>query len=150
MKGIRTATIDDVPQIMGLESISLKHPWAMDDIVALMDKPGENSGKVAILYEDNSVVASYVGASYVLDECEIGNVCTHPDYRRQGLAQAVLEQLINKCAELKIESVFLEVSSQNAGAIALYRKIGFEQYNMRRNYYGEGDDALLFVYKIQL
>ena len=118
------------------------------DIKALMDEPSGVTGKIAVVAEIDGIVASYIGASYILDECEIGNVCTHPDYRRQGAAEAVLRELISRCVALNIQSIFLEVSSTNDGAIALYKKLGFTQYNMRADYYGKGDDALLFVYKI--
>ena len=144
----RTATLADVPAILQMEAISIKHPWSEDDIKALMDEPSGVAGKIAVVVEIDGAVASYIGASYILDECEIGNVCTHPDYRRQGAAEAVLRELISRCAALNIQSVFLEVSSTNDAAIALYKKLGFTQYNMRADYYGKGDDALLFVYKI--
>lgn len=143
----RVATIDDVDSILNMESISLKHPWDEADIRALMDAPSEISGKIALIAEVDGNPAAYVGASYILDECEIGNICTHPSYRRMGAAYGLLVSLKERCKKLGVESVFLEVSSTNDGAIALYKKFGFEQYNMRRDYYGKGDDALLFVYK---
>ena len=122
----------------------MKHPWGEDDIRSLVT----SSGKFAIVAQADSSPIAYVGASYVLDECEIGNICTHPDFRRQGAAKALLEMLFTKCKSLGITKVFLEVSSVNYGAISLYEKLGFTKYNMRKDYYGKGDDALLFVYEI--
>lgn len=143
----RGATMADVDSIVNMEAVSLNHPWGRSDIEALMNEPSENAGKIAIIAEVDGVPVAYVGAAYILDECEIGNVCTHPDYRRLGAAYGLLEELKNKCKELDIGSIFLEVSSTNDGAISLYKKFGFEQYNLRKDYYGKGDDALLFVYR---
>lgn len=148
MISIRSATRDDIVPIMNIEALSLKHPWVEEDIASLMDEPSSVSGKIAVVAQENSDVIAYVGASYVLDECEIGNVCTHPDYRRRGAARAVLEELFLRCQKLGIQQIFLEVSSTNIAAIELYKVLGFEQYNTRSNYYGAGDDALLFVYKL--
>jgi len=42
-----------------------------------------------------------------------------------------------------IKKVFLEVEHDNVPAIALYEKYGFVRYGYRRDYYGQGKDAVL-------
>ena len=146
----RKATPGDIPSIMEMEALSLKHPWSESDINSLMNPPTEVAGKIAIVAQQDETPIAYIGASYVCDECEIGNVCTHPSYRRMGAAKGLFDELISICKEQSIEKIFLEVSSTNEAAIALYKSIGFVQYNIRPNYYGSGDDALLFVYNLYL
>jgi ribosomal protein S18 acetylase RimI-like enzyme len=50
-----------------------------------------------------------------------------PDMRRQGVAQALIEALLRSAAQV-VEQLTLCVVKDNAGAIALYRKLGFEVY----------------------
>lgn len=137
--------IEKVHEITALEAVCLKHPWASDDVKNLL----VDDNKVAVgAYATNRTLAGYVGASFVLDEAEIGNVCVLSKYRRRGIASMVLAKLFEKLKSNGVKTVFLEVEDGNEPAIALYEKIGFVRYSTRRGYYGEGRDALL--YKIAL
>jgi GNAT superfamily N-acetyltransferase len=55
----------------------------------------------------------------------LGNVTTHPDFRGQGLGTAVCAKL---CQALlcTVDHIGLNVKADNAGAIASYRRLGFE------------------------
>jgi ribosomal-protein-alanine N-acetyltransferase len=61
-------------------------------------------------------LVSYLMYSHVLDEVSILNVAVHPDYRRQGLAAAMLSWLNQHAKELGVKKVFLEVSRSNQKA----------------------------------
>jgi len=68
-------------------------------------------------------------------------------YRRQGIADALLEALCARAAALDLAFLTLEVRASNAPAIALYRKHGFQTVGQRRNYYQKPDeDALLMTW----
>ena len=58
----------------------------------------------------------------------------------------MMESLIEEARDRKITSVFLEVRPSNSAAIALYRKLGFNELGIRKDYYPakEGrEDALM-------
>jgi len=55
---------------------------------------------------------------------EISGVCTHPDYQGRGLARRLMMKLIGRQMQ-RHETPFLHVMSDNAGAHALYRRMGF-------------------------
>jgi ribosomal-protein-alanine N-acetyltransferase len=56
-----------------------------------------------------------------------------------------MAEMLRRCEELGVVAGFLEVRTSNAGAIALYRRFGFEQKGVRKGYYPDnGEDALLF------
>jgi ribosomal-protein-alanine N-acetyltransferase len=59
-----------------------------------------------------------------------------------------MNELLSRLREMGVKQVFLEVRDNNAPAIALYEKTGFEKISVRRDYYGTGSDAL--IYKIEL
>lgn len=101
----------------------------------------------------NSATQSYVAqaggravgfCSYlVTDDAELLFVCTHPSFRRQGIATALLSRTMDKLPE-RINSIVLEVRSKNEGAISLYEKLGFEKLGIRKNFYSTpADDAVV-------
>lgn len=91
-------------------------------------------------------LAAFLGAHVIGDEAEIVNLATYPAYRRLGLAAALIEALFFSHPGLK--QVFLEVRASNAAAQALYEKMGFSRYAVRRNYYEKPDeDAILMRYQ---
>lgn len=79
----------------------------------------------------------------VADEAEILTIGVVPPARRCGVARLLLTRVIEEARALGVESLFLEVRSQNEGAIGLYGTAGFETVGARRRYYKDGDDALI-------
>lgn len=54
-------------------------------------------------------------------------MAVHPDFRRQGIAQAVLSALLKSAREYAVEQFWLLVTASNTGAQALYRRTGFAE-----------------------
>lgn len=57
---------------------------------------------------------------------EISAVCTHPDHRGRGLAAALMRAVGDRILR-EGDTPFLHAYASNTGAIALYRKLGFER-----------------------
>jgi len=55
----------------------------------------------------------------------LGNIVTHPAYRRRGYARQVMARLCQSVLE-KVEHVGLNVKADNDAAIACYARLGFE------------------------
>lgn len=85
----------------------------------------------------------------VVDELHITAVAVHPDHRRIGLGRGVLEALLTAARVAGAEMATLEVSSANGAGKALYASLGFSDVALRRNYYRNGDDALIKVIKLR-
>jgi ribosomal protein S18 acetylase RimI-like enzyme len=58
---------------------------------------------------------------------EISGVCTHPDFQGKGYARRLMIKLIRRQI-LRGETPFLHVMRDNAGAHALYERMGFRDY----------------------
>jgi ribosomal-protein-alanine N-acetyltransferase len=72
------------------------------------------------------------------------NVAVAPDRQRRGIASALLGRLFELTADDDRRGYTLEVRVSNAGAIALYERLGFEQRGVRRGYYTDNrEDALI-------
>jgi ribosomal-protein-alanine N-acetyltransferase len=77
------------------------------------------------------------------DEVHILNLAVHPEIRRGGTGRALVQRVLDDAAASRATSVSLEVRPENEAGIALYRSLGFAEIGRRRNYYGQGQDALI-------
>lgn len=140
----RRGVSSDVTRIYKLEKQCMEHPWTETLIADLFTNPYGG----ALVVEQDSELIGYVGFTYVLDEMEIGNICVLKEYRRRGLAQELFKKLFVLAKESEIKKIFLEVNSNNIPAQTLYSKLGFKQYSVRKNYYGNQQDALMMVFEL--
>ena len=94
------------------------------------------------VYKNNRAMA-YIILSHVFEEAEIFHVYVLDQFRRQGYAQAILVELINFCKHREIRKIFLELRQSNKKAYGLYQKQGFVDLSIRKNYYPDGEDAIV-------
>ena len=120
-----------VSPIAELEKICFSDPWSENSIAYELTS---HLSFWLVAVEDGTVVG-YIGSQSVLGEADMMNVAVHPDHRRKGIAEALVNGLSR---ELKLRDnvcLTLEVRDSNAPAIALYEKLGFTQVGLRKNYY---------------
>lgn len=97
-----------------------------------------------LLYEDDNCVKGYLLYSIMYERMEVEQLYVHPNYRRRGIASALLDHLIKTAHQNQIQNISLEVRQSNNAAIALYQKFLFIQVGVRSHYY-QGEDAILMV-----
>ena len=132
-----------IPQIEHLERQCFSLPWTAEQ---LKDQLKDNQHEFIAAFAPDGTVLGYVGMMYVLDEGYISNVAVSPEYRRQGIADALIDRLCIICRGLELSFVTLEVRAGNMPAIALYEKHGFHRVGLRKNYYERPkEDALLMT-----
>jgi [ribosomal protein S18]-alanine N-acetyltransferase len=88
-------------------------------------------------------IVAYAGAMLRKPTADIQTIAVDTRYRRRGLAQRLLGELLAEADECGCSEVLLEVSADNAGAISLYESEGFEVIARRSSYYAPGHDALI-------
>ncbi len=129
-----------VAQIADLEKLCFSDPWSEKSIET------ELSCRLSlwlVALEEDKVVG-YVGSQTVIDETDMMNIAVHPDYRRRGIAEKLINALVCALREKGSHGLTLEVRASNAPAIALYEKLGFAQVGRRPNYYrNPKEDALI-------
>ena len=120
-----------VPAIAEIEKLCFNDPWSEKSIASEL---GNRLSLWLVALEGERVVA-YVGSQSVLGETDMMNIAVHPDCRRQGIAEALVNSLVEALREKGNHSLMLEVRASNAPAKALYEKLGFIQVGLRKNYY---------------
>ena len=126
-----------------LEATCFSDPWSRNQL----QEECENSlAKVLVAVDDDGRVMGYAGLHYVIDEAGITNVSVFPEDRRHGVAKALMQELDRFCRTSNMAFLTLEVRASNAGAIALYEKLGFQNVGTRKNFYTHPtEDALLMT-----
>jgi ribosomal protein S18 acetylase RimI-like enzyme len=70
----------------------------------------------------------------------VASLAVHPEYRRRGTARLLLAA----CEEaLGTRRVRLTLRTSNEAALALYRSAGYQQVDVWRKYYRDGEDGLV-------
>lgn len=95
-----------------------------------------------VAYEPEKGVVGFIigyasgrmGAIYTLD--------VHPDYRGQGIGFQLIAALERELIAVGAEAIKLEAALENPEALELYRRAGYRERELIRNYYGRGKDAV--------
>lgn len=127
----RRMTEEDIPQIVEMEKAYFSDPWSSFAFQSELKNPFS----VWIVAVDQGKVAGYVGSQTVIDSSDMMNIAVAESYRRQGVAQMLIEKLIDELKERQSMYLLLEVRVSNTPAISLYEKMGFQQIGLRPKYY---------------
>ena len=136
-------TETQLEQIEAIERQCFSCPWTLEQ---LRSQLSDDRHVFLAAVAENGAVLGYVGMMFVLDEGYISNVAVAPDFRRQGVADALISDLMTRAEELSLAFVTLEVRAGNEPAKALYAKHGFVPVGRRKNYYDlPKEDAILMT-----
>lgn len=129
-----------VAQVAELEKACFADPWSERSIASELTNP-LSCWYVAL---DGDRLVGYVGSQSVLGWADMMNLAVDTDYRRRGVAEMLVNTLIDDLKSSDVTCLTLEVRASNAPAIALYGKLGFLQVGRRPNYYhNPKEDALI-------
>ena len=142
---IRLMNTEDLDQVMEVESNSFSIPWSRD---AFFNEIETNHFATYIVIEEDGKVIGYCGVWIIVDEAHITNIAVLPSYRGQGLGDKLMRSMIEIAKEMGARTMTLEVRVSNTPAQSLYRKFGFQEGGIRKNYYSDNqEDALVMWVK---
>ena len=128
-------------QILGIESESYDNPWSYQSFLNEINNEVSSNW----VYIEDAKLRGYMFGWIIQGDYHINNIAVKVSNRRKGLAKKMIDNII---FSPKIENIYLEVSRLNDYAIRLYEKIGFIKNGVRKKYYSNGADAIL--YKMEL
>lgn len=73
------------------------------------------------------------------------SVAVMPDFRRMGIASALVQDALSALSSLRADECYLEVRISNDSAIALYKKLGFITSRTIPRYYYDSSDACVMA-----
>ena len=140
---MRPAVEEDLPVLVKLEEeLFPNSPWPESEFRYELH---ENPFSHLMVTEEDGTIIGYIDWWILYEQAQLANIAVASGARRRGIARAMLEECIRTVTEAGCEYLSLEVRVSNAPAIALYRSFGFLDASIRRNYYENGEDAILMV-----
>ncbi len=144
---IEKMQVRDLDRVMEIEALAYPTPWSRR---AFQSEITDNSYAHYFVVRHRGLIVGYVGMWVILEESHITNIAVHPDYRRRGIARFVLETMFQKAKELGSTKMTLEVRVSNAGAIRLYKSLGFVDRGLRKGYYTDTREDAIIMWKDDL
>ena len=133
MTAIRRGGADDLDAAAAIQEASPGAArWRVADYL-------EQDFRVAI--EGNRIVGFLVARALADDEREILNLAVAPDFRRKGVARALLDNAFKGFRG----AVFLEVRESNKVAPEFYKSLGFKDLSKRPGYYGSPSESAIVM-----
>lgn len=130
-------------QAAQLEAMCFSHPWTLEMLEDELENP---LSSFIVAYGSNDLVLGYAGLTVVAGEGYINNIAVRQEYRRQGVASALLGVFLRFAEAQGLAFLTLEVRPSNIAAKNLYMKHGFAQVGRRKNYYDDPkEDALIMT-----
>ncbi len=123
-----------LPAVMAIEQSVYPFPWTHGNFVDSLA-----AGHVAhVLRTSAGALAGYSVAMAGVQEMHLLNLTVAAPWQGRGHARAMLDALVAQCRRDGHLALWLEVRPSNARARQVYRRYGFEEVGLRRNYYPAG------------
>lgn len=105
----------------------------------------ENKSSIYIVAKLNSEIVGFAGIWDGIDQMHITNIVVKKSFRRKGIANLLLNELISITKDLNKSELTLEVNELNIPAQNLYLKNGFKNLGLRKNYYNNSENAIIMT-----
>jgi ribosomal-protein-alanine N-acetyltransferase len=135
----------DVPSVLAIERVSFPSPWQESTFRGeIQHRP--ISYPLVVVHSTLNRVIGYIIYWQIGEEVQVSNIAVHPDFRRLGIGEQVLRQVIEEIKFRGGKLITLEVRPSNTGALHLYKKLGFRMISVRKGYYSyPPEDAFVFA-----
>ena len=133
---------EEIDDILAIEQASFTNPWTREMYVAELKNQGVSFFFLA--RDKNRRIVGFCSFWRVLDELHINNLAVLPEFRRSGIATALLRRVLAEAVRLGTRRTMLEVRRSNVPAQELYQRFGFTVSGVRSKYYtNPPEDALV-------
>jgi ribosomal-protein-alanine N-acetyltransferase len=126
------ASARDAGTIAVLHAASFRRGWSDGEVEQLLLDANVIADRALV----GRALAGFILTRHAADEAEILSIAVDKRMRGRGLGRKLLQRNLQRLAGLGVCSVFLEVGADNASALGLYERMGFEQVGKRERYYG--------------
>jgi len=145
LPGIRPMRQTDVPVIAGIERATYDFPWTpkifRDCLLA---------GYTNVVLEHGRIPVGYGIMSVAAGEAHLLNLCVVRAFRGRGHGRRLLVYLMECARSSAADRIYLEVRPSNREALTLYRRAGFHEIGVRKDYYrasGGREDAIVLMHQ---
>ena len=132
----------DIANVVEVETKCFEIPWSKESF----ENELKNKLALYLVAKVDEKAVGYIGVWKIFDEGHITNVAVHPDFRGNGLARALISELLSLCRKDGIISFTLEVRESNIVAQNLYKSFGFVECGKRKAYYSDNNEDAIIMW----
>jgi ribosomal-protein-alanine N-acetyltransferase len=152
---LRKFVPDDLQNVMQINRVTLPENYTDFFFVDLHQRfpetfiVAEQDGKIiGYIMCRIEVGLSNFGFGGLVRKGHVVSIAVLSQYRRKGVAQAIINRALQGMEYYKAKQAFLEVRVTNESAISLYKRLGFEITRTINGYYSDGEDAYVMTKKL--
>lgn len=141
---VRPLTEDDLENVVEIEAASFTEPWPLHMFQSELAQPS----RVYRAVDRSGSLCGYAGMMLVGEDAHIVTLAVMPGERRRGVGSLLMVSLIEAARVHGTRNLTLEVRRSNDAAQDLYRRFGFEEVGLRRDYYRTEDAVVMWAVDI--
>ena len=132
---IRFIVRNDMPEVLAIEREAFRHPWYPDDFFSVL----RERCCMGIVATVRKLVVGYAITELRPNGMRVLNMAVRREYRRQGIASAILQRIQTGITESKLERIAALVSEENVEAQVFFKACGFQWTRTQPKPYREND-----------
>ncbi len=137
---LRDARPADLDAVAELERASFPVPWKKEYFASEVGAPHRFN---RVVRTSSGLLAGYVFCAFAGGEVHVNKIAVDPSLRRTGVARLLMQEVLAFSARIAAEEIYLEVRPSNLPARNFYELLGFREVGRRKEYYGDGEDAIV-------
>ncbi|AYC30344.1 ribosomal protein S18-alanine N-acetyltransferase [Paenisporosarcina cavernae] len=140
----RKMTYEDITSVLAIEREAFTLPWTEE---AFQHEMTNNFHAYYVVAETaEHQIVGFCGMWLVMDECHITNVAVLQAFKGRKIGEGLMREAIRVSKEHGAVLMTLEVRVTNTPAQNLYRKLGFKDGGIRKNYYTDNQEDGLVMW----
>ena len=140
MLNVRDMTYEDCEAVAEIDRGTFSIPFSVEGYRRECSDPKA----VTLVAESEGRIIGYANLWNVAGDVTLNNIAVAEGYRSKGAGTRLMEEIMRRFSECGF--ITLEVRKSNEGAIRFYRKFGFVQVGLRRDFYEKPtEDAVLMT-----
>ena len=141
---IRKMEKTDLEQVMAIEEEAYgEHHWSRESFCNELEN---NLSVYFSAVDENNNLVGYLGAWLIFEEAHVTTIAVKSDFKKQGIADRLMVELIDICYKNMVKFITLEVRVSNIPALGLYAKWGFSDVGVRKGYYQDNNEDALIMF----
>lgn len=134
-------TLEDLDSIAPILSTEFDDFWSYMTLKSELEK---DDSFVLVAKQDSKIVG-FADIWKAIDVMHLMDIVVAKDYREKHIGSLLMNEIIKLCIAKDIYELTLEVKENNTPAINLYKKFGFKDIGIRKNYYGANNNAVIMT-----
>ena len=143
---IEEMSLNDLEKIKDILISDFDDFWNYNILKEELESP---NSKYIIAKTNDGEIIGFAGIKIIINTADIMNIVVKKSWRNQGVGNFLLNNLVSICKDLNLLSLSLEVNEDNYPAIHLYKKFGFKNIGLRKNYY-KNNDGIVMEYSLNV